>query len=115
MLRMKDDEFSPGEYLKLKKYPEAKMAFKAMKLNEYQVTYIAYELLNKKPFDADAVKAVLEVAKEQHPNSSIVYSRWGDYYIKLLDKENAVVNYKQALVLDPSNEQTKDNLKQLMK
>ena len=115
MLRMKDDEFSPGEYLKLKKYPEAKMAFKAMKLNEYQVTYIAYELLNKKPFDANAVRAVLEVAKEQHPTSSIVYSRWGDYYIKLEDKENAVANYKQALVLDPSDEQTKDNLKQLMK
>ena len=112
---MKDDKFSPGEYLKLKKYPEAKLAFKAMKLNEYQVTYIAYELLNKKPFDANAVKAVLEVAKEQHPNSSIVYSRWGDYNTKLEDKENALANYKQALVLDPSDEQTKENLKQLMK
>ena len=112
---MKDDEFSPGEYLKLKKYPEGKMAFKAMKLNEYQITYIAYELLNKKPFDADAVKAVLEVAKEQHPNSSIVYSRWGDYNTKLEDNENAVVNYKQALVLDPYDERTKDNIKLLMK
>lgn len=38
MLKMKNDEFSPSEYLKMKKYDEAKKAFGAMKMNEYQIT-----------------------------------------------------------------------------
>lgn len=115
MPRMKDDEFSPSEYLKMKKYDEAKKAFGAMKMNEYQITYLAYDLMNKKPLNMDAVKTVLDVAIEQHPNSSIVYSRWGDYYIKLNDKTNAIKSYQKALDLDPTDQQTKDILNGLTK
>lgn len=115
MPKMKDNEFSPNEFLKLKKYDEAKAGFKAMNLNEYQITYIAYDFLNKKPLDANAAKAILEVATEQHPNSSIVYSRWGDYYLKLNDKANAIKNYQKAVELDPTDEQTKETLNGLTK
>ncbi len=113
MPRMKDDEFSPSEYLKMKKYDEAKQAFAAMKMNEYQITYLAYDLMNKKPFDMDAIKTILDIAIEQHPNSSIVYSRWGDYYLKQNDKPNAIKRYQKALALDPSDQQTKDALNSL--
>ena len=96
-LKMKNDEFTPSEYLKARKYNKAKEGFKQMNMNEYQITYLAYDLLNKKQADFEAVKTVLELAQQQHPNSSIVYSRWGDYYLKINDKTNATKNYQKAL------------------
>lgn len=86
-----------------------------MKMNEYQITYLAYDLMNKKPFNMDAIKTILYVAIEQHPYSSIVYSRWGDYYLKQNDKPNAIKSYQKALALDPSVQQTKDALNSLTK
>jgi len=115
MPRMKEDEFSPSEYLRMKKYDEAKKAFRAMKMNEYQITYFAYDLMNKKPLNMDAVKTILDVALEQHPNSSIVYSRLGDYYLKLNDRQNAIKSYQKAIELDPTDQQTKDTLNGLTK
>ena len=115
MPKMADNEFSPSEYLKMKKYDEAKKAFGAMKMNEYKITYLAYDLMNKKPINKEAVKTILDLALEQHPNSSIVYSRWGDYYIKLNDKPNAIISYMKAVELDPNDQQTKDTLNNLIK
>lgn len=115
MLKMKDNEFSPNEYLNQKKYDEAKKAFAAMNMNEGQITYLAYDLMNKKPLNAVAVKTILDLAAEQHPNSSMVYSRWGDYYLKLNDKPNAIKSYQKALELDPNDAQTKDILETLKK
>ncbi len=115
MLKMKDDEFSPNEYLNLKKYDEAKKAFAAMNMNEGQITYLAYDLINKKPLNAIAVKTILDLATTQHPNSSMVYSRWGDYYLKLNDKPNAINSYQKALELDPNDQQTKEILETLKK
>ncbi len=104
MPRMADNEFTPGEYLRRKQYEEAKAGYAAMGMNEYQITYLAYELQNKKPDDAAAVRAVLEVAAAQHPQSSIVFSRWGDFYLKYGTKEQALANYEKALELDPTDE-----------
>jgi len=115
MPRMKDNEFTPGEFLKMKKFDEAKKAFGEMKLNEYQITYLAYELMNRKPLNTDAVKTILDVALEQHPRSAIVYSRWGDFYLKLNDKDNAIKNYLKAVELDPQDQQAKDTLNSLKK
>jgi CubicO group peptidase (beta-lactamase class C family) len=114
MPKMKEDEFSPSEYLKMKNYVDAKKAFAAMKMNEYQITYLAYNLMNKAPLDLVAVKSILDVALEQHPNSSIVYSRWGDYFLKRNDKQNAIKNYQRAIELDPSDENSKELLKSLL-
>ena len=115
MPKMKDDEFSPTEYLNMQKYDEAKKAFGAMNMNEGQITYLAYDLMNRKPLNEKAVKTILDIAIEQHPNSSMVYSRWGDYYLKLNDKPNAIKNYRKALELDPNDQQTKDILNGLTK
>ncbi|MFM9948295.1 MAG: serine hydrolase [Saprospiraceae bacterium] len=115
MPKMKADEFSPSEYLNMGKYQEAKAAFRTMNMNEYQITYLAYNLMNKKPLNLDAVKTILDLAIAQHPNSSIVHSRWGDYYLKINDKPNAIKYYQKALDLDPSDQQTKDVLDGLMK
>ena len=115
MLKMRDDEFSPSEYLQKRDYGAAKSAFAALNLNEYQITYVAYDLLNKKPFDAEAARAVLEVAWEQHPRSSIVYSRYGDYYQKLGNTANAIASYEKAVEIDPSDQSSRDALNALQR
>jgi CubicO group peptidase (beta-lactamase class C family) len=115
MPKMKDDEFSPTEYLNMQKYDEAKKAFSAMNMNEGQITYLAYDLMNKKPLNEKAVKTILDVAIEQHPNSSMVYSRRGDYFLKINDKTNAIKSYQKAVALDPYDLQTKDILETLKK
>lgn len=115
MPRMKPNEFTPSELLRAKRYAAAKTGFREMKMNEYQITYLAYELLNQKPTDAEAVKTVLELALEQHPKSSIVYSRWGDFYIYLNDLANALKNYRKASEIDPNDKQVKEKITELMK
>lgn len=115
MPKMKGDEFSPGEYLKMKNYAAAKNAFGAMNMNEFQVTYLAYDLMNKKEPDPEAVKTILEMAVEQHPNAAIVYSRWGDFYVKIGDKPNAIKSYEKAVTLDPSDQAAKEALNNLLR
>lgn len=115
MPRMRDDEFTPSEHLKAKRYAEAKAGFRQMNMNEYQITYLAYELFNKKPSDLNAVKAVLELALEQHPKSAIVHSRWGDYHLQRNDQASAIGYYEKALELDPADSQTRETLKRLAK
>ena len=111
MPKMAADEFTPSEHLKEKRYAEAKEGFRKMNLNEYQITYMAYDWLNKKPSDPQAARVLLEVAVEQHPSSSIVYSRWGDYYKAVGDKENAVKSYRKALELEPQNKDIQEALR----
>lgn len=115
MPKMKANEFTPGEFLRAKKYEEAKAGYREMKMNEYQISYLAYDLLNKKPGDLNAVKVILELALEQHPNSAIVYSRWGDYYLNLEDKPAAIKSFQKAVAIDPNDEQAKEILKSLLK
>jgi CubicO group peptidase (beta-lactamase class C family) len=111
MLKMKADEFTPNELLNAQRYEEAKVAIKALNLNEYQITYFAYE----KSKDLAAAKAILEVALEQHPKSSIVFARWGDYYALQNDKTNALKNYKIALSLQPTDENLQKQIEALEK
>lgn len=113
MPKMKDDDFTPSEYLKMHNYEAAKKGFAAMHMNEGQITYLAYDLMNAKPMNEKAVLKILELAMEQHPNSSMVYSRWGDYYLKRNDKPNAIKSYQKAIELDPNDSQIKDLLETL--
>ncbi|RYZ33810.1 MAG: serine hydrolase [Sphingobacteriales bacterium] len=113
MPKMKESEFTPSEHLKEKRYGEAKEGFKKLNLNEYQITYLAYDWLNKKAMDAQAVKTILEVAVEQHPESSIVYSRLGDFYKALGDRQAAAKSYKKSLDLEPGNKDVIESLRNL--
>lgn len=107
MPKLLENQFLPNELLKQKKYTEAKIAYANLKMNEYKITYLIYELLNRKKPDFIAVKIMLELAEEQNPNSAIVFSRWADYYLKTNQKENAINYYQKALILDPDNEEIK--------
>ena len=105
MPKLKENEFLPNELLSQKKYEEAKNAYRNLKLNEYKITYLIYDLFNRKKPDFEAVKTMLTLAEEQNPNSSIVFCRWGDYYLKINDKENALIYYKKAVLLEPENDE----------
>lgn len=114
MKKMPDDEFSPSEYLRQKKYAEAKKGFGDMHMNEYQLTYLAYNLLNQPRVDPDAARTILELAIEQHPASAVVYARWGDYYLYLNDNERAIQSFQKAVGLDDSDIVTHEKLKALL-
>jgi CubicO group peptidase (beta-lactamase class C family) len=113
--KMKADEFSPNELLKMGRFEDAKEGLKQMNMNEYQLTYLAYETFYKKPQNLPAVKAILELGLAQFPKSSIVHNRWGDYYSYLNDKENALKSYKLALSFDPFDKETKEKIEALRK
>ena len=55
----------------------------------------------------EAEKTILNVAIEQYQNSSLVHSRWGDFYLILSDKTNVVKSYQKAVELDPNDVQSK--------
>jgi hypothetical protein len=109
--RMKSDEFTVSELLRMERYEEAKNQLRAMQMNEYQITYYAYE----KSKDLNIAKAILEVAAEKFPKSSIVFTRWGDYYTLKNDKVNALLNYEKALKLEPSDKELQEKVKELKK
>lgn len=112
--KMGDNEFTAREYLLQKNYAKAKQAIREMNLDDYAITYVIYEWLNATPFNAMACETLLELATEQHPKSSVVFARWGDYYLKMNDKPNAIINYKKAVALDPiNNESIAEELKKL--
>jgi predicted negative regulator of RcsB-dependent stress response len=55
------------------------------------------------------------VAAEKFPKSSIVFTRWGDYYTLKNDKVNALLNYEKALKLEPSDKELQEKVKELKK
>ena len=113
MLRMKAAEFTPHELLKQGNYAAAKEAYRQMNLNESQLTYMIYDYMNKKTADTNALKTLLELAEEKYPKSSMVFSRWGDFYVKMKDKSNALLNFEKALMLDPTDKTVQEAVKKL--
>jgi CubicO group peptidase (beta-lactamase class C family) len=113
MPKMKDDEFTPSEYLKMGDYSNAKTGFRTMNMNEYQISYLAYDYLHKKPLDTMAVHTILELSSELFPKSSIVQSRWGDFFKVKGDLTNALQRYQRALDLDPGNAELIAQIKEL--
>lgn len=106
--RMADDEFSPRELIQAQRWAEAKAMLREFKLNDSQITYEIYNLLNRKPSaNLPAAKVLLELAEEQHPQSSLVFARWGDYYLKTGDRSAAIQAYQRAEQLDPADPELK--------
>lgn len=62
------------------------------------------------------LKEAIEVFKVNvrlYPGSANVYDSIGEAYAAAGDKENAIINYKKAIELDPTNENGKQMLKKL--
>lgn len=81
------------------------------KANETSINNLGYLLLQ-----AGKIKEAVEVLKlnvEWFPESANVYDSYGEALAAAGDKENAIVNYKKSIELNPNNEGGKEMLKKL--
>ncbi|GAB3298454.1 serine hydrolase domain-containing protein [Hymenobacter tenuis] len=108
--RLRADQLLPHELLRLGRVPEAVAGYRQFKLNEYQLTYMAYDLLYQRPRNPAAAQGLLELALEQFPQSAIVHARWGDLYLSRGDKPRAIASYETALRLNPSDQDLQEKL-----
>jgi CubicO group peptidase (beta-lactamase class C family) len=110
MPRLRPDELLPGELLRLGRIPEAVAGYRSMKLNEYQLTYMAYEFLNGRPANLPAAEGLLSLAQEQFPQSAVVFARWGDLHLRRGHKAEATKAYQSALRLNPEDKDLREKL-----
>ncbi|WP_073401949.1 alpha/beta hydrolase-fold protein [Mucilaginibacter sp. OK098] len=74
----------------------------------------AYDLLeNPKKID-DAIE-MFKLAVSEYPSSYNTYDSLGDAYVKKGDKEKAIKNYKQSLILNPGFKDSQTKLNALLK
>jgi CubicO group peptidase (beta-lactamase class C family) len=111
--RLTPDQLLPGELLRAGRLSEAVAGLEALQLNESQLTYLAYELINRRPQrapDLAAAEAVLKLAEAQHPKASIVFARWGDLHLKRADTAQAIGAFRKAVALDPDDAASRQKL-----
>ena len=108
--RLAPDNLLPGELLRRGRIAEAVAGYRLLRLNEYQLTYMAYELLNGRPANLPAAEGLLTLAREQFPESAIVFARWGDLYARQGNKPRAIESYQQALRLYPEDKDVQEKL-----
>ncbi len=119
MPRLRPDEFVPSELLRLGRLTEAMAGYRALNLNEYQLTYLVYDLLNPNrrprltPSDLAAAEALLTLGQERFPQSGIVPARWGDLYTLRGQPTQARTAYETALRLNPDDDGLKQKLRRL--
>jgi tetratricopeptide (TPR) repeat protein len=113
MPKMAADEYLPNELMRLNRYEEAVAGYRKMKLNEYQLSYMAYDFLHQKPAQLNQAEAILNLAREDYPQSAIVYARFGDLYQQQNRKLEAKAAYEKTLQLNPEDAETKEKLQQL--
>ena len=115
MLRLQPEERLPGEWLRAGRIPEAVAGYRILKLNEYQLTYMAYDLLNSRPANLTAAEGLLNLALEQFPQSAIVLARLGDLRLRQGDKAAAISAYQTSLRLNPDDKELREKLLALTK
>jgi len=102
----KDFAQSLKEYeIAKRKYPKAEF--------EGILNSIGYALMSKKE-----LQKALEVFKlnvKEHPNAFNPYDSLGECYANLGDKENAIINYKKSVELNPLNQNGIDQIEKLNK
>jgi CubicO group peptidase (beta-lactamase class C family) len=109
MPKMKEDEFSIEELFNLKRYEEAKALLRKSNTDENQITYMAYE----KSKNYEVAKAILEVAEERFPKSSMVLANFAKLYLLYNNKAKALEYAERALKLDPLNKELRDQVEAL--
>lgn len=78
---------------------------------EREINQLGYNLLTEKKI-AESVK-VFKLNTELYPESWNVYDSYGEALAEAGDKENAILNYKKSIELNPDNEGGKVMLKKL--
>jgi uncharacterized protein len=86
-----------------------KMAYQ-IKPDEGEINYMGYDFLGRKLFKT--AESLFKLNVDNHPESFNVYDSYGDYYIAIGDKANAVIQLKKALAIK-ENEGSRKKLTEL--
>jgi hypothetical protein len=73
-----------------------KMGF-TMKPDEMEINYMGYDFLGRKLYETAGSLFKLNV--DYYPESHNVYDSYGDYFIAISDKANAIIQLKKALAI----------------
>ncbi len=81
-----------------------------IKPDEAEINYIGYDFLGRKMYKTAASLFKLNV--NNYPESFNVYDSYGDYFVAIGDKANAIIQFKKALALK-ENEGSRKKLTEL--
>lgn len=98
----------------LSRYRELKERFygrAGYDFSERSLNAIGYELLSKK--DNDSAIAIFRENTAQFPKSANAWDSLAEGYLAAGNKEQATINYRKALELDPKNANAAEKLRQL--
>lgn len=104
--RMKDDEHIPFEAIERGDRDAAVRAYSALNptdpaVREEWLNNLGYQLMNEGQVKKG--QYIFFVNMQLYPKSANAYDSYAEACLKLGDKEQALVNYKRALSLDPQN------------
>ncbi len=80
-------------------------------VNEGEINNLGYQMMQSGKTD-DAIE-IFKFNVEMFPNSANVYDSLGEAYLAKGDKENALINYKKSVELDPKSTSGLEALKKL--
>ena len=111
----------PFEYLQENNYEKAVEAYKKEKsinsnsqfLSESVLNRTGYQELAKKNYDL--AFSIFKINTILYPESANVYDSLGELYLLTGNRQQALINYKKSLELDPNNEQAKEIVIKLLK
>lgn len=112
-LTMKDYTDSTGELADKYQSHYARLSQKmgyTIKPDEMEVNYIGYDFLGRKLYKSAGSLFKLNV--DNYPESRNVYDSYGDYFVAIGDKENAIIQFKKSLSIQ-ENESTRKKLTEL--
>lgn len=108
--RLPEGRYLPNELLRMGRIAEAVEGYRRLNLNESQLTYMAYEFINRRPANLPAAEGILGLAKEKFPRSGMVYARYGELFEKRGQREAAIEAYQTALSISPFDGEVKQKL-----
>jgi CubicO group peptidase (beta-lactamase class C family) len=117
--RLKDNEQVPYEFILKGDVEAARKAYQALltanpkdeSISEGNLNWQGYDMLNQ-----GKIKLALDIFKVNtllHPTSANVYDSYGEALAKNGDIDQAIVNYKKALAIDPKLESSQKMLAEL--
>jgi tetratricopeptide (TPR) repeat protein len=95
----------------MKRYEDAKTILRKGNATVEQLTYFAYE----KNKNFEVAKAIMEVAEEKFPQSSMVIANFAKLYLLHGNKKKALEYGEKALKMEPSNREIRDAVEALRK
>jgi CubicO group peptidase (beta-lactamase class C family) len=81
------------------------------KIPEFSMNMLGYNYLNKKKYN-EAI-GIFKLNVKAYPKSYNVYDSYGEALMLSGDKEDAIVNYKKSIEMNPHNENGIEKLKEL--